>query len=80
MKSSGNISAEPVTGQKIEVGTDLDLRNDDNRPSLTNSAAAEERQEVSSKNTMDELSEAITGDKDTGLWSSNIPEKMRNTG
>jgi len=26
---------------------------------------------------MDELSDAITGDKDIGLWSSNIPEKMR---
>jgi len=54
-----------------------DLRNDDNRPSLTSGSAAEERQEVSSKNTMDELSDAITGDKDIGLWSSNIPKKMR---
>jgi len=36
VKSSGDISAEPVTGQKIEenVVTDLDLRNDENRLSL----------------------------------------------
>jgi len=36
------------------------LRNDDNRPSLT-SGAAKERQDVSSINTIDELSDAITG-------------------
>ena len=77
MKSSGDISEEPVRGQKIEVGTDLDLRNDDNVLSLTSGAAAEERQKVSSKNTIDELSDAITGDKDIGLWSSNVLEKMR---
>ena len=78
VKSSGDICAEPVTGQRIEEHvTDLNPRNDDNRPSLTSSAAAEERQEVSSKNTTDELSDAITGGKDTGLWSSNIPEKIR---
>jgi len=47
---------------------------------LTSSAAAEERQEVSSKNTIDELSEAITGGKDIGLWSSNVPEKCGNIG
>jgi len=78
VKSSGDISEEPVRGQKIEeqVVTDLDVRNDDNRPSLT-SVAAEERHEVSSTNTIDELSDAITGDKDIGLWISNIPEKMR---
>jgi len=37
--------------QKIEehVVTDLDLRNDENRPSLTSRAAAEERQDVSLK-------------------------------
>ena len=75
VKSSGDISAEPVKGQKIEVGTDLDLRND--RPSLTSGAATEERQEESSKNITDELSDAIFGCKDIGLWSSNIPEKMR---
>jgi len=63
VKSSGDISREPVTGQKIEehVVTDLNVRNDDNRPSLTSGAVAEERQEVSSKNTIDELSGAITG-------------------
>ena len=78
VKSSGDISEEPVRGQKIEeqVVTDLDVRNDDNRPSLT-SVAAEERHEVSSTNTIDELSDATTGGKDIGLWISNIPEKMR---
>jgi len=80
VKSSGDISAEPVRGQKIEVGTDLDPRNDDNRPTLTSGAAAVERQKVSSKNTIDELSDAITGDKDIDLWSSNIPEKSGNIG
>ena len=40
-----DISEEPVRGQKIEeqVVTNLDVRNDDNRPSLTSGAAAEER-------------------------------------
>jgi len=76
VKSSGDIPAEPVRGQKIEehVVTDLDLRNDENRSSLTSGVAAEERKEVSSKNTIDELSGAITGGKDIGLWSSNILE------
>jgi len=34
VKSSGDISAEPVRGQKIEehIVTDLDLRNNKNRP------------------------------------------------
>jgi len=79
VKSSGDISAEPVRGQKIEehVVTDLDVRNDGDRPSLTSGAVAEERQEVSSENTIDELSDAITGGNDIGLWSSNIPEEMR---
>ena len=65
--------------QKVEehVVTDLGVRNDDNRPSSTSCAAAEELQEVSSKNTIDELSDAFTGGKDIGLWSSNIPEKLR---
>ena len=51
VKSSRDISAEPVRGQKIEehVVTDLDLRNDDNRPNLTSGAAAEERQEYHRK-------------------------------
>ena len=53
------------------------LHNNDNRPSLTSGAAAEERQEVSSKNPMDELPDAITGDNDIGLLASTIPEKMR---
>jgi len=43
VKSSGDISAEPVRGQKIEehVVTDLYLRSDENRPSLTSGALAE---------------------------------------
>jgi len=51
VKSSGDISAESVRGQKIEehVVTGCDVRSDDNRPSLTSGAAAEERQEASSK-------------------------------
>jgi len=82
VKSSGDISAEPVRGQKIEehVATDLDLRNDENRLSLTSGAAAEERQDVSSKNMIDEMADAITGGSDIGLsvlWPANIPEKMR---
>jgi len=79
VKARGDISVEPVKGQKIEerVFTDLDVRNDDNRPSLSSNAAAEEHQDVSSKNTIDKLFDAITGGKDIGLWSSNIPEKMR---
>ena len=79
VKSSGDISAEAVRGQKIEehVVTDFDVRNDENRPSLTSSAVAEERQEISSKNTIDELADASTGGKDIGLRSSSIPEKMR---
>jgi len=53
----------------------LDLRNDGNRPSLTSSVIAEERQGVSSKNTMNEMADAITGGNDIGpwaLWSGNI--------
>ena len=51
VESSGGNSAELVRGQKIEnVVTDLDLRNDQNRPrpSLTSSAVVEERQDGSS--------------------------------
>jgi len=45
VKSSGDISAEPVRGQKIEehVVTDVDVRTDENRHSLTSGAIAEER-------------------------------------
>jgi len=60
--------------------TDVDLRNDNNRLSLTRSAVAEERQDVSSKNTIDEMADAITGGNDIGLWAlwpAIIPEKMR---
>jgi len=59
--------------------TDFDLRNDENRPSLTSSAVAEERQNVLSKNTMDEMADAITGGNDIGLWAlwpANIAEEM----
>ena len=35
---------------------------------LTSGAVAEEHQNVSSENTMDELADAMTGGKDTGLW------------
>ena len=70
MQSSGDISEEPVRGQKIEehVVTDLDLCNDENKLSLTSSAIAEERQDVSLKNTIDEMADAITGGNDIGLW------------
>ena len=79
MKSSGDISTELVRGQKIEkhVVTVLDLRNDENRSSLTSGAVAEERQEVSSKRTIDKMVDAITGGKDIGLWSADIPEKIQ---
>jgi len=62
MKSSGDISAEPVRRQEIKehAVTDLDLRNDENRPSLTSTAVAEERQDVSSQNAIDEMTDAIT--------------------
>ena len=44
------------------------LRNDENRPSLTCSAVADERQDVSSKNMVDEMADAITGGNGVGLW------------
>jgi len=77
--SSGDISVEPVRGHKIEdyFVTDLDPRNDENRPGLTSGSVAEERQEVSSKNTIDEMADAITGGNDIGFWSANAAEKMR---
>jgi len=48
VKFSGDISAEPTSGQNIEIHvvTDFDLRNDENRPNSTSSAVAEERQDV----------------------------------
>ena len=56
VKYSGDISAELVRGQKIEEHvTDLDLPNDENRPSLTRGAVVEERQEISSKSTIDRM-------------------------
>jgi len=59
-----------VKGQKIEehVVTDFDLRNDENNV-VTSSAVAEERQDVSSKNTIDEMADVITGGNDIGLWA-----------
>jgi len=70
VKSRGGICAKPVRGQKIEEHVvDLHQRNNENRTIFTSGAAAEEHQEVSSKNKIDELSEAITGGNDVGLWS-----------
>ena len=46
---------------------DSDLRNDENIPGLTSSAATEECQDVSSKNTIDEMADAITAGSDIGL-------------
>ena len=42
-KPKGDISLEPIRGQKIEVDTDVDLRNGGKRVSLTSDATAEER-------------------------------------
>ena len=55
-------------------------RNDENRPSLTSGAVAEEGQKVSSKNTIDDLADDITRGKDISLWSSNIRKKCGNIG
>jgi len=62
VNSNGDISAEPVRGQKIEehVVTGLDLRNEENISSLTSNTVAEERQDVSSKNTIDKMADVIT--------------------
>jgi len=38
---------------------------------------AEERQEVSLKNTIVEMADAITVRNDIGLWLANIPEEMQ---
>jgi len=48
LKSSGDISAQPVTAEKIEehVVTNLDLRNVANRSGSTSSAVADERQDI----------------------------------
>ena len=46
------------------VVTDLDLHNDENKPS---GAVAEERQKVSSQSTIDEMVDAITGCNNIGL-------------
>jgi len=81
VKPSGDICcAEPVRGQKTKeyVVTDLDLSNDENRPSLTSNAVGEDRQDTSSKDTIDEIADAIAGGNDVGLWAlwpANMPEK-----
>ena len=69
VKSSGDFSAEAARGQKIEeqVVADLDQRSDENTPSLTRGAVAEERQEASSNRIIDEMADAITGGSDIGL-------------
>jgi len=81
VKSSGDISGKPLRGQEIEEHvSDLRQSSDENRPSLTSSAVAEERRDVSSKTTIDEMADAIIGDNDIdvcALWTANIPEKMR---
>jgi len=61
VKSSGDFSAEAARVQKIEeqVVADLDQRSDENTPSLTRGAVAEERQIVSSKYTIDEMADAM---------------------
>jgi len=51
----------------------LDQRNDENRSSLTSSAVAEERQDVSWKNTTGEMTGAITAGNDIGPGSSGQP-------
>jgi len=65
-----------VRGQKIEehAVTDLVLRSNENKPSLTSGAApaAEERQEASSKYTLDVMASTIIGVKDICLWVVNI--------
>jgi len=82
VKSSGDISAEPVRGQKIkeQVVTDLDVLNHANRPSLTSLVAAEECQEISSENAIDELAVATIRGKNIGLWLCNMPKKCGNIG
>ena len=55
-----------------------DLCNDENRPSLTSGAVAEECQDVSSKSTIDKMADAITGSNQIGLESGHIPKKCRN--
>jgi len=81
VKSSEGISAESVRGQKIEehVRINLDVGYVTMRIDLvlTSGAVAEERQEVSLKNAIDELAGTITGGKDIGLWLSNVPENLR---
>ena len=49
-----------------------------NRPSLTSSVVVEEHQDVSLKNTIDEMADATTGGKVIclcALWPVNIPEQ-----
>jgi len=38
---------------------------------------ADERQDVSFKNTIDEMTDAISVGNDIGLWSATIPEEMQ---
>jgi len=47
---------------------------DENTRGLISGAVAEERQEVSSKYTIDKMADAITRGNEIGLWSANIPE------
>jgi len=62
---------------------DLDICNDENRSCLTSSVVAEERHDVSLKNTIDEMADATTGGNDIGLWAfwpATVPEKCGNIG
>jgi len=65
MKSSRHHLLRRKTEEHVVA--DLDLRIDENRFSLTSSVVAEERQDVSSKNTINEMADTITGD--IGLWA-----------
>jgi len=79
--SPAEISAEPVKGQKIEeyLVADLGLCNNENRPSLTSCALAEECQEVSLRNTIDVMVDAMTGGNNT-VWSLVSRYTGKNTG
>jgi len=79
VKSSGDIFAQPVRVQKIGdyAVTDLHLRKDS--PSLSSGAAplVEELQAKSSKNTIDEMVDAVTSGNAIGLRPAIMPGKMR---
>ena len=70
VKSSGDISEEPEEDSKArnKLWQSISTHNDENRPSLTSGAATvAELQEVSSKNTINEMADPISGGNDIGL-------------